>query len=129
MYEVIDEDFPKAAYYNMIARGHWTIDNLLHWHLDVTFMEDAARAKKGYAAQNLSLIRKMALQVVRYYNDKRSIKKRLFMASLSSDYMLELINNLMRLPCHSPVAVVLLCFYFQSQLHTSSWQNPLQDEQ
>lgn len=63
----------------MLARGHWSIENLLHWHLDVNFMEDAARARKGFAAHNLSLIRKMALQIVRNYNDKKSIKTDCFM--------------------------------------------------
>lgn len=55
-YYISDEDYPKAAYYNMLARGHWTIENNLHWMLDVTFKEDASRARKGYAAENLSLL-------------------------------------------------------------------------
>ena len=93
-YYISDEDFPKAAYYNMLARGHWSIENMLHWHLDVNFMEDASRARKGYAAQNLSLVRKLALQVARNYTkDKISIKKRLFKASLNADYMLQLLTN------------------------------------
>ena len=77
-YYISDEDYPKAAYYNMLARGHWTIENNLHWMLDVTFKEDTSRARKGYAAENLSLVRKLALQIVKQHNDKRSIKKRLF---------------------------------------------------
>ena len=92
-YYISNENFPKAAYYNMLARGHWTIENLLHWHLDVTFLEDASRARKGNAAQNLSLIRKLALQVVKNYGDKRSIRKRLFRASLNSEYMIDMVRN------------------------------------
>lgn len=88
---ISDEDFPKAAYYNMLARGHWSIENQLHWNLDVTFKEDACRARKGYAAQNLSTIRKLALQVVKGYKDKRSLRKRRFRASLSQDYLRELL--------------------------------------
>ena len=38
---ISDEDYPKAAYYAMLARWHWGIENQLHWHLDVTFHEDA----------------------------------------------------------------------------------------
>ena len=88
---ISDEDFPKAAYYNMLARGHWSIENQLHWNLDVTFKEDACRPRKGYAAQNLSTIRKLALQVVKGYKDKRSLRKRRFRASLSQDYLRELL--------------------------------------
>lgn len=88
---ISDEDFPKAAYFNMLARGHWSIENQLHWNLDVTFREDASRARKGYAAQNLSAIRKLAMQIIKGHNDKRSIKKRRFCASLSQDYLNEIL--------------------------------------
>ena len=91
---ISDEDFPRAAYYAMLARGHWGIENQLHWHLDVTFSEDASRARKGYAAQNLSMIRKIALQTVKAHNDKRSIRKRLFQAALSQEYLKELVGDI-----------------------------------
>lgn len=92
-YYISDEDYPKAAYYNMLARGHWTIENNLHWMLDVKFKEDASRARKGYAAENLSLVGKLALQIVKQHNDKRSIRKRLFRAALSHDYLKEILLN------------------------------------
>lgn len=91
---ISDEAFPHAAYYAMLARGHWGIENQLHWHLDVTFKEDASRARKGYAAQNMSTMRKIALQAVKAHSDKRSVRKRLFRAAISQDYLKELINNL-----------------------------------
>ena len=90
---ISDETFGKAAYYNMLARGHWSIENLLHWHLDVTFLEDDSRARKGNAPQNLSLIRKLALQVAKAHNDKRSLRKRLFKASLDPNYLIEILAN------------------------------------
>lgn len=92
-YYISVENFPKAAYFNMLARGHWSIENLLHWLSDVAFHEDACRARRGYAPQNLSLIRKMALQCVKEQKDKCSIKKRLFSAALSNDYLITLLNN------------------------------------
>lgn len=91
---ISDEDFPHAAYYAMLARGHWGIENQLHWHLDVTFKEDASRARKGFAGQNMSTMRKIALQAVKAHNDKRSVRKRLFRAAISQDYLKELINNI-----------------------------------
>lgn len=90
-YYISDENFTMAAYYNMLARGHWTIENNLHWHLDVTFLEDACRARKGYAARNLSAFRKLALQIVKGHKDKRSVKKRLFRAAISQDYLKEIL--------------------------------------
>lgn len=88
---ISDEDFPRAAYFNMLARGHWSIENQLHWHLDVTFKEDACRARKGYAGQNLSALRKLAMQIVKGHKDKRSVRKRLFRAAISQDYLKELL--------------------------------------
>ena len=41
-------------------RGHWGIENTLHWTLDVTFQEDLSRVRKGHGAQNMALIRKFA---------------------------------------------------------------------
>ncbi|WP_304408237.1 ISAs1 family transposase [Bacteroides acidifaciens] len=91
---ISDEDFPKAAYYAMLARGHWGIENQLHWHLDVTFKEDACRSRKGFSGQNLSMLRKLALQIAKATPDKKiSIRKRLYRASLNSQYLLQLLNN------------------------------------
>ena len=61
-------------------RGHWGIENRLHWHLDVTFREDHCRARKEYAATNLNTIRKLALAIVSQQKDKLSLRKRLFKA-------------------------------------------------
>lgn len=93
-YYISDEGFPKAAYYNMLARGHWAIENNLHWCLDVLFKEDACRSRKGYSAQNLSLIRKLALQWVKSFPDKRSIKKRLFKSAIDNDYLFSMLAKL-----------------------------------
>lgn len=90
---ISDETFPRAAYFAMLARGHWGIENQLHWHLDVTFKEDASRARKGFAAQNQSAIRKLALQIIKNHNDKRSVRKRLFKAALSQEYLLEILKD------------------------------------
>lgn len=77
----------------MLARGHRSIENLLHRNLDVNFLEDACRAGKGFAAVNLSTIRKLALQIIKKYIDKSSLKKRRFKASLSNDYLKDMMLN------------------------------------
>ena len=90
---ISDENFPKAAYFNMLARGHRAIENQLHRNLDVNFLEDACRAGKGFAAVNLSTIRKLALQIIKEHIDKINLKKRRFKASLSNDYLKDMMLN------------------------------------
>jgi predicted transposase YbfD/YdcC len=46
-------------------RGHWGIENPLHWTLDVTFHEDLSRVRKGHGAQNMALVRKFAINKLR----------------------------------------------------------------
>ncbi len=46
-------------------RGHWGIENTLHWTLDVTFQEDLSRVRKGHGAQNMALVRKFAINKLR----------------------------------------------------------------
>ena len=91
-YYISDEAVPNPSYYLALARGHWGIENQLHWHLDVTFKEDACRARIGNAPLNLSTIRKFALQILSCQNDKLSLKKRLYKAALDSGYLKKIIN-------------------------------------
>jgi predicted transposase YbfD/YdcC len=47
------------------VRGHWGVENKLHWVMDVCFREDQSRARAGYAAENLATLRRLALNVLR----------------------------------------------------------------
>lgn len=76
-----------ARYFNGLVRSHWSIENALHWHLDVTFAEDASRARSGNAPQNLNIMRKVALRKIKKDDTKLSQKKRRFKASLNQDYL------------------------------------------
>lgn len=91
-YYISDEDCGQASYYNALARGHWSIENQLHWHLDVTFREDDCRVREGNSPVNLSTIRKFALQIISNANDKLSLKKRQYKAALDIGYMKKLIK-------------------------------------
>lgn len=55
----------EAAAIAQAVRSHWGIENQLHWVLDVAFREDASRARVGHSAQNLALLRKLALNLLR----------------------------------------------------------------
>ena len=91
-YYISDEDHADAVYFNRLARGHWGIENQLHWHLDVTFKEDLCRARSGHAPENLSVLRKMSLQLLSNQKDMYSLKKRQYKAALDSDYMRKILN-------------------------------------
>ena len=58
-YYITSSARPVAALGQTI-RGHWGIENTLHWTLDVTFQEDLSRVRKGHGAQNMALVRKFA---------------------------------------------------------------------
>ena len=92
-YYISDGDFPSAAYYGGLARSHRAVENGLHRHLDVTFREDDCRARKKNAAQNLSLLRKLVLQIAKATDDKLSLRKRLVRASMDKDYLRTLLKN------------------------------------
>lgn len=57
-------------------RSHWSIENSLHWVLDVSFNEDQSRIRKGYAPQNIGMIRHIALNMLKNTQStfKRSVK-------------------------------------------------------
>lgn len=70
------------------ARGHWGIENSLHWQLDVTFGEDQCRIRKGHADANFSLIRRFALGMLK--NEKSAgvgIKNKRLLAAWDQQYL------------------------------------------
>lgn len=74
------------------VRGHWAIENGQHWVLDVQFGEDANRARQDHSAENLALVRRMALNVIRHNGpSKDSLRRRKLRASLNDDYRARLI--------------------------------------
>lgn len=58
------------------VRGHWGIENRLHWVLDVVFGEDQARLRTGHGAKNMAIVRHFAINLVRAVADKNSIRLR-----------------------------------------------------
>ena len=86
----------SAAAFAEAARGHWAIENKLHWILDVTFNEDRSRLRTGHGAKNMAVVRHFALNLVRQVADKRSIKRRRKRASWDPQYLLEILGPLRR---------------------------------
>ncbi len=57
-----------------LVRGHWGVENGLHWVLDVAFREDQSRTRSGHAGENLGLLRRVAVSLLKRAPGKRSIK-------------------------------------------------------
>jgi predicted transposase YbfD/YdcC len=76
------------------VRGHWAIENNLHWTLDVTFKEDLSRLRAGHGAKNMAVVRHFALNLVRQATDKSSIKRRRKRASWDPEYLLHILGPL-----------------------------------
>jgi predicted transposase YbfD/YdcC len=91
-YYISDEEGLNASCFNASVRGHWGIENHLHRHLDITFREDDCRARTGNAPENLSTLRKFALQIISEYSDKMSLKKRRLKAAYDREYLKKLIT-------------------------------------
>jgi predicted transposase YbfD/YdcC len=83
-------DAAKAA---QAVRGHWAIENSLHWVLDVGFSEDQSRLRKGFGAKNMAVVRHFALNLVRSAKDKNSIKLRRKAAGWTPSYLEQLLNT------------------------------------
>ena len=74
------------------VRQHWGIENQQHWVLDVQFGEDACRTRNDHSAENLALIRRMALNVLHHNGPAReSLRRRKLRAALNDDYRLRLL--------------------------------------
>ena len=81
------ETFARAV------RGHWGVENKLHWVMDVCFREDQSRAREGYAAENLATLRRLALNLLkREKTKKRGIRGKQLNASWDHPYLLTLLG-------------------------------------
>jgi len=75
------------------VRGHWAIENTLHWCLDVTFREDQCRARTEFAAQNLALLRHMTINILKgELTKKRGIKGKQKNAGWDNSYLIKLLG-------------------------------------
>lgn len=83
-----------AAYFNQAIRTHWGIENQLHWQLDVGFGEDLNTTRNRQAAQNLAVVRKIALNILKSdKTSKASLKAKRKMAGWNHNFLLTLIAH------------------------------------
>lgn len=83
-----------AVRFAQAVREHWGVENALHWVLDVSFREDDCRIRRGHGAQNLAVLRQMALNLLRRESGhKRGIKARRRRAGWDRDYLLQVLTG------------------------------------
>jgi predicted transposase YbfD/YdcC len=77
-----------------VLRSHWGIENHLHWILDVVLAEDANRARKDNAPENLAILRRLALNIIRNHPDKTSIQGKIKRAGWENAFLIELFSHM-----------------------------------
>lgn len=77
-----------------ITRSHWSIENQLHWVLDVVFDEDRARNRKDHGPANIAVVRKLALNLLRSNPDKASIRRKIKRAGWDDSFLLTLLGQM-----------------------------------
>jgi predicted transposase YbfD/YdcC len=81
----------SARRFAAAVRGHWGIENRLHWQLDVTFGEDQSRIRRGHADANFSILRRTALSLLKNNHSYRiGVKNKRLMAGWNENYLLEI---------------------------------------
>ncbi|MEG3929634.1 ISAs1 family transposase [Microcoleus sp. T3_D1] len=81
-----------AERHSWVIRSHWSIENSLHWVLDVTFNEDASRIRQGNAAQNLGLLRHLSISLLKQEPSKLSLKMKRYTAGMDNNFLLQILS-------------------------------------
>ena len=76
------------------VRGHWGVENGLHWCLDVSFREDQSRTRSGHAGANLGMVRRVALSLLKRAGTEGSMKARRMKAGWDDDYLLQVLQGI-----------------------------------
>lgn len=84
---------PQVKRFAAAVRGHWSIENSLHWTLDMTFREDESRIRKDHGPENFAAIRRAALGLIKLDKSKGSVKKKRKRAGWNNDALLTIVQN------------------------------------
>lgn len=77
-----------------IVRAHWSIENQLHWVLDVVLKEDRSRTRKDHAPENLATLRRLALNILRAHPDDKSMRRKIKRAGWDDAFLMSIISHM-----------------------------------
>ncbi len=77
-----------------IVRSHWGIENQLHWVLDVVFDEDGSRTRKDNGPENLAILRRFAINIIRSHPDRISMRQKVKRAGWDDAFLLDLLSHM-----------------------------------
>jgi predicted transposase YbfD/YdcC len=72
-------------------RSHWGIENSLHWILDVAFGEDQSRIRNGHGPENMGLLRRLSLNLLKREPSKQSLAKKRYRAAMDNDFVVKVL--------------------------------------
>jgi predicted transposase YbfD/YdcC len=76
------------------VRGHWGIENRLHWVLDVVFNEDQGRARKDHGPENFAVLRRFAVNIIRAHPARISMRQKVKRAGWDDAFLLDLLSHM-----------------------------------
>lgn len=79
--------------FSRVVRGHWAIENTLHWCLDVSFREDDSRLRNRIAADNVAWLKRFAISLMKQVKSKESIIGRRRMAGWNNDFLMQVLTG------------------------------------
>lgn len=87
----------SAQAYGDVVRRHWSMENNLHWQLDVVFREDDNRVQRRHGAENLALIRRVALGLLQQHPAKMSLPCKRLAAACDTGFLEEILSGACKL--------------------------------
>ena len=96
-YAIFSREIMTAEEFGKGKRSHWGIENSLHWVLDIAYREDESRARKGYSAENLNIVRQLTLNMLKQERScKRGIAGKRKNCGWDNAYLLKVLNTVER---------------------------------
>ena len=77
----------ESAFLAQAIHSHWGIENSLHWVLDVTFKEDHSRIRKGHGPENMGLLRRLSLNLLKREPSKQSMAQKRYLEAMDNDFV------------------------------------------